>query len=573
MSRISARSASPAAALVGLALGLFASTLAAPTAAYAATPDLGAALTPSAVTGAAGDTVYVIADLINVDPVTDSGPAALALSLSGSTLLSLDAPGGTCDVATAKCTFSDGVLASDRYRASALLTLGTSGSVRATVVQSGGDANPANDTVSIPVTVSQSPPTIGVNPVPTPGLTPAPPPKPASPGPAQLTLTATPHPVRAGGALRLAVSLADSADQPLVAQPVTILRQSAGAAGFASVTEVSTDGNGLATWTDHPVETATYQARYAAPPGGSLGSAESLLVPVRVSFAVTTAISPAVVPPGGTSLLSVLVGSGAAGTPVTVQQKFGTGAWRSIGHPLLMAGGVRVLRLTRLLKVGTYSIRVIRGADATHTQGAAQARVTVTTTGRGDAATWTPKIGTKTSPGRWNPCAPILYYINPRHLPPTGRSDLQEALRRITLASGLTFRYGGRLDVVPTPGYLGPAGGILIAWATAAETRRLLPPTADGLGNIGQVIGRRIESGYLVLSANSGRPGAKPAGFGAGSPQGLVMMRELGHVVGLGRVKDRWSIMGPGTALPAAVWGAGDLAGLRALGRPAGCLA
>lgn len=60
-------------------------------------------------------------------------------------------------------------------------------------------------------------------------------------------------------------------------------------------------------------------------------------------------------------------------------------------------------------------------------------------------------------------------------------------------------------------------------------------------------------------------------GFGAGSPHGMVLMHEVGHVVGLDHYGDRRQIMHPSATLPAAVWGAGDLAGLRRIGKVGGC--
>ena len=79
---------------------------------------------------------------------------------------------------------------------------------------------------------------------------------------------------------------------------------------------------------------------------------------------------------------------------------------------------------------------------------------------------------------------------------------------------------------------------------------------------------REILTGAIMINTNR----ANDPGFGAGSPLGLVLMHELGHVVGLDHVPDAASMMHPTADLPAAVWAAGDLAGLKAVGRGAGCL-
>ena len=49
-------------------------------------------------------------------------------------------------------------------------------------------------------------------------------------------------------------------------------------------------------------------------------------------------------------------------------------------------------------------------------------------------------------------------------------------------------------------------------------------------------------------------------------------MHELGHVIGLDHVTDQSQIMYPTVTTKLSVFGAGDLAGLQLLGRPAGCM-
>jgi hypothetical protein len=387
-----------------------------------------------------------------------------------------------------------------------------------------------------------------------------------------LVLTATPHPVAAGAPVHLSAHLTTSDGAAISDEFIAILAQPPGATTFTTVGGVYTDSAGTASTDAYPTASTAYKAQFTGGFSATAGAAESAPVQVRVTYAVTAAASPVTVPPGSAAMLSIVVGSGTAGSPITIQQRVGSGPWKSIGHPKLVKGGKAQLRITTLDKVGSYLFRAIRGADATHDQGFAQARIVVTTTGKGDKNAWQPLAGTKARPGRWNPCTPIVYYVNPRHMPANGVADLREALRRVSLAGGLTFQYGGTQNVVPTPGYHGPASGILIAWSTTAETQGLLPSYADGLGGGGRTFGQRIVSGYVIIDADAVKPGAEPPGFGAGSPQGLVLMHELGHVVGLGHVNDAWSIMQPGSPLPASVWGAGDISGLRALGLPAGCL-
>ena len=70
----------------------------------------------------------------------------------------------------------------------------------------------------------------------------------------------------------------------------------------------------------------------------------------------------------------------------------------------------------------------------------------------------------------------------------------------------------------------------------------------------------RREEGFL--SALRGHPG-------------VVVLHELAHVIGLGHVESRTSIMNEALTqqtLSSSEWGVGDLIGLRQLGREGGCV-
>jgi hypothetical protein len=181
-------------------------------------------------------------------------------------------------------------------------------------------------------------------------------------------------------------------------------------------------------------------------------------------------------------------------------------------------------------------------------------------------------------PARWDPCRPIHYVVHTGWLPPTGRADLVEALRRLSRASGLVFVDDGDTDELPTreraayqPQRYGERWApLLVAWVPEGATDLGLGPGVQGM-TVGLTIagadGGSIVSGQVALNASRPIPG----GFGGGKTDGEVLLHELAHAVGLRHVLDPTQVMYPRTTNFESQYGAGDRAGLAALGRPAGC--
>lgn len=385
----------------------------------------------------------------------------------------------------------------------------------------------------------------------------------ATPAVPVVSLSASAGQVRFGAAVDLVARVAVGGVP--ASAPVTLLGTTAGGAQ-TEVVSSHTDGNGRAVFTEEPGARTEYVVRVDA--SDDVGGALSAPVVVQVGYAVTTTVSPVAIPPGGRLSLRATVRPAVPGATVTVQERFGAGAWRTVATPALSADGTVTVSLGRRSTVGAYALRVVRPADGARAEGSAQTTTVVTVTGAGKAGAWRPLAGTKSSPSRWGTCT-IGYRVNQRHMPPHGMADLREAMRRVTQVNGTRFRYLGRTRLVP---YAGDSRAgidkITVGWAGSAATRGLLGPGIAGVGGTSH-LGRRIRTGYLVL--NTAYSSRAPEGFGEGMPHGLVLMHELGHVIGLDHTADRHQIMNPGRPLPASVWGAADLKGLRALGRASGC--
>jgi hypothetical protein len=205
--------------------------------------------------------------------------------------------------------------------------------------------------------------------------------------------------------------------------------------------------------------------------------------------------------------------------------------------------------------------------------------LTAVTTAAVASAGWSPSYVDKLGrPARWDPCTPIHYVVQTGWIPAGGRADLASALARLSKASGLQFVDDGDTDELPVttraayqPSRYGKRWApLLVGWVPADRTDLGLGHGVAGV-TIAVAIpgpnGGSIVTGQVALDADH----QLPPGFGPGATEGEVFLHELAHAVGLGHVLDPTQVMYPQTTNSESQYGAGDRAGLAALGRPAGC--
>lgn len=230
-----------------------------------------------------------------------------------------------------------------------------------------------------------------------------------------------------------------------------------------------------------------------------------------------------------------------------------------------------VLVLTAVITAGTVATSRVRAA--------AVGTVVAVEEPAPAAAGWGPTyVDEQGRPARWDPCTPLSYVVQAGWIPDAGRRDLAEALRRISQASGLQFVAEGDTDELPSrdraayqPERYGKRWApLLIGWVPAGSTDLGLGGGVQGVSVSVALPGRaapHLVSGQVALDASN----RVASGFGPGTTDGEVLLHELAHAVGLGHVLDATQVMYPQTTSSESQFGAGDRAGLAALGAPAGC--
>jgi len=177
-------------------------------------------------------------------------------------------------------------------------------------------------------------------------------------------------------------------------------------------------------------------------------------------------------------------------------------------------------------------------------------------------------------PIRFNPCTQVQYVVNPTGAPPGGLTAVNQAIARLSQATGIAFVAGGLTSETPSvqrgnyqPDRYGDRWApVLVGWLPLGK-----PAGPErGLAGVGGP-GPAVQDGgtwvYVTGDVTLNSDVDIPA-----SDLTRVLMHELGHVVGLDHSTRTDQIMFPGGDAGRSAWGQGDLAGLQKVGRPAGCL-
>ena len=179
------------------------------------------------------------------------------------------------------------------------------------------------------------------------------------------------------------------------------------------------------------------------------------------------------------------------------------------------------------------------------------------------------------SPVGYSPCRPLHYVVNAALAPPGAGRLVEDSIRTISEATGITFINDGPTSEASSPTrapyqkerYGDRWAPLLIAWTTPEQAPQLKGPVIGTGGSTHFSFGdgpKSFVTGSLELDApqiaeDLGRPDG--AAYAT-----AVILHELGHVMGLEHVDDPVQLMYPEIGAPDGL-AAGDLNGLYELGK------
>lgn len=158
------------------------------------------------------------------------------------------------------------------------------------------------------------------------------------------------------------------------------------------------------------------------------------------------------------------------------------------------------------------------------------------------------------------PCGPIHYTVSTQHAPDDFEQVVHGAVGMVSAASGYTFAYDGPTTDRDFYAHLvaGRAGPVLIGFAGSGEVPGLAGDVAGRAASAPAGDGAHYSTGVIMLDAAYYAQGEDLA------QRQAIVQHELGHVLGLGHVRDGGELMNEDNTGRTG-FGPGDLAGLRAL--------